>query len=181
MRELYGQMRALAARSLEAERPGHTLQATALVHEVLLKLMGPREVPWQSRAHFYHAAAEAMRQVLIDHARTKRRVKRGGGQAERVELGEVAGLASAGEDDREVDHVALDRAFRRLASQEPRLAEVVRLRFYVGLGVGEAAQVLGVSERTVKSDWAFAKAWLQRELGYTDDDNHTDRESRDHE
>lgn len=163
---VYAQLRAVAQQRLAEERRGHTLQATALVHEVYLKLVGPREVAWEGRGHFYAAAAEAMRQVLLDHAKARGRVKRGGG-AGRVEFGEAATLGGPGEagegPDRE-DFVALDDAIRRLASRDPRMAEVVRLRYYAGLEIAEVARVLGVSERTVKNDWAFARAWLEREL-----------------
>jgi RNA polymerase sigma factor (TIGR02999 family) len=164
MRDVYPQIRALAAHHLAAERPGHTLQATALVHEAFLKLMGPRDVPWQGRGHFYRAAADAVRQVLVDHARGRRCLKRGGDVA-RAELSDDAMLVhpeTPHEDG--IDHIALDDAFLRLSDRDSRLADVVRLRYYAGLSVAETALVLGVSERTVKSDWAFARAWLEREL-----------------
>jgi RNA polymerase sigma-70 factor, ECF subfamily len=163
---VYEQLRKAAQLRLSGERAGHTLQATALVHEAYLKLVGLRDLPWQGRAHFYAAAAEAMRQVLLDHARARGRVKRGGGLG-RIDLDDVATLGGPiAEDhrpDRE-DFVALDDAIRRLGSRDPRMAEVVRLRFYAGLEISEVALLLGVSERTVKNDWAFAKAWLEREM-----------------
>jgi RNA polymerase sigma factor (TIGR02999 family) len=163
---VYDQLRKAAQLGLAGERAGHTLQATALVHDVYLKLVGPRDLPWQGRAHFYAAAAEAMRQVLLDHAKARGRVKRGGG-LERINLDETATLggpvAENFSPDRE-DFVALDEAIRRLASRDPRMAEVVRLRFYAGLEISQVAFVLGVSERTVKNDWSFARAWLEREM-----------------
>jgi len=163
---VYEQLRKAAQLGLAGERAGHTLQATALVHEAYLKLVGPRNLPWQGRAHFYAAAAEAMRQVLLDHAKARGRAKRGGGIA-RIDLDDAVTLGgpAADEDgpDRE-DFVALDDAIRRLAERDPRMAEVVRLRFYAGLEIAQVAGVLGVSERTVKNDWAFAKAWLEREV-----------------
>jgi RNA polymerase sigma factor (TIGR02999 family) len=163
---VYDQLRKVAQKGLGHERAGHTLQATALVHEAYLKLVGPRELPWQGRAHFYAAAAEAMRQVLLDHAKARRRLKRGGG-LQRIDLDNVAtiigSVAEEHSPDRE-DFIALDDAIRRLASRDPRMAEVVRLRFYAGLEISQVAYMLSISERTVKNDWAFAKAWLEREL-----------------
>lgn len=170
--EVYAQLRAAAQRAIAGERAGHTLTATALVHEAYLKLVGPREVPWRDRAHFYAAAAEAMRRVLLDHAKARGRMKRGGG-ARWVDLdrssinllaeggdGGVADTAS----ESALDFFALEEAIRRLEQRDPRMGQVVRLRFYAGLEIAHVAAVLGVSERTVKSDWAFAKAWLEREL-----------------
>jgi RNA polymerase sigma factor (TIGR02999 family) len=161
---VYEQLRRQAQLRLAGERAGHTLQATALVHEAYIKLVGPRDLPWQGRAHFYAAAADAMRQVLLDHAKARGRVKRGGG-IERLDLDEIATRGAPVAEDRRPDRedfVALDDAIRRLASRDPRMAEVVRLRFYAGLEISEVALVLGVSERTVKNDWAFARAWLER-------------------
>jgi RNA polymerase sigma-70 factor, ECF subfamily len=177
---VYEQLRKAAQVRLAGERAGHTLQATALVHEAYLKLVGLRDVPWHGRAHFYAAAAEAMRQVLLDHAKARRRVKRGGGLA-RIHLDDVATLGEpVAKDlppDRE-DFVALDDAIRRLASRDPRMAEVVRLRFYAGLEISQVALVLDVSERTVKSDWAFARAWLEREMKSASGALQDDRPSR---
>lgn len=163
---VYDQLRKVAQRHMAGERRDHTLSATALVHEAYLRLVGPREVAWAGRAHFYAAAAEAMRRVLLDHAKSRGRMKRGGGLG-RVDLDDAAtfgGPRAENNEPDEADFVALDEAVCRLASRDTRMAEVVRLRFYVGLGVTDVALVLGVSERTVKSDWAFAKAWLEREL-----------------
>lgn len=153
---------------MAAERAGHTLSATALVHEAFLKIHGERDVPWEGRGHFYAAAAEAMRRVLLDHAKARGRVKRGGGRA-RVNLEAVAITldgpgAETAEPEDGADCVALEEAICRLEERDPRVAQVVRLRFYAGLEIAQAALALGVSERTVKNDWAFARAWLEREL-----------------
>jgi RNA polymerase sigma factor (TIGR02999 family) len=156
---VYDQLRAVAQQRMGGERPGHTLQATALVHEAFLRLVGPRELPWHSQAHFYAAAAEAMRRILVDHARTRKREKRGGSRS-RVALN-VVDLA-ASEDCEEI--LALDEAFRRLEQQEPEMAAVVRLRFYAGLSVDQTAEALDLSPRTVDRRWKFARAWLFREL-----------------
>ncbi len=166
---VYEQLRRAARAELAGERAGHTLSATALVHEAYLKLVGPRDVPWNGRAHFYSAAAEAMRRILIDHAKTRGRVKRGGGLAQ-FELDEDLSLSITGRDPEHEhasggpDYVALDEAICRLSERDPRMGQVVRLRFYAGLGIAETALALGISERTVKNDWAFARAWLAREL-----------------
>ena len=156
---VYDQLRAVAQQRMAGERAGHTLQATALVHEAFLRLVGPREIPWQSQAHFYAAAAESMRRILVDHARAKGRVKRGGKQ-QRVALN-VLDLAQA-ENSEEI--LALDDAFGRLEQQEPEAAEVVRLRFFAGLSVDQTAEALGLSSRTIDRRWKFARAWLFREL-----------------
>lgn len=161
---VYAQLRAAAARAMAAERRDHTLQPTALVHEAYLKLLGPREKPWAHRAHFYAAAAEAMRQILIDRARARGRRKRGGGGVGvKHPLDEAPTLAESGVDDSH-DFIALDAAICRLELQDPRAAQVVRLKFYAGLTIEQIACALDLSERTVKNDWAFARAWLEREL-----------------
>lgn len=154
---IYAQLRSLAQRHMAGERTDHTLQATALVHEAYLKLVGPREIPWQSEAHFYCAAAEAMRQVLLDHAKGKGRQKRGSGAA-RLPLN-VADLALA---DNSEEILALDEALCRLEVQEPEAASIVRLRFYAGLSVDQTAKALGMAPRTVDRRWKFARAWLYR-------------------
>ena len=162
---VYAQLRASAQKAMAGERAGHTLGATALVHEAYIRLAGERDVPWRGRGHFYAAAAEAMRRVLLDHAKARGRAKRGGG-AVRVELDTA--LLDAGQSEtpnnNATDFLALDDAIRRLEERDPRMGQVVRLRFYAGLEIAHVALALGVSERTVKSDWAFAKAWLEREL-----------------
>jgi len=152
---VYDELRALARAQLRHERPDHTLQATALVHEAYLRLLGGTQPPWNDRQHFFRAAAEAMRRILIEHARKRGRVKRGGKRV-RVEL---TGVDLASEQD--LDQIlALDDAFRRLEEEDPEAADVVRLRFFAGLSVEETAQATGLSERTVKREWAFARAWL---------------------
>ncbi len=151
---VYDQLRAVAQRALTAERPDHTLEATALVHEAYLKLVGEREIPWASRAHFYVAAAEAMRRILLDHARARGRVKRGGGRA-RLTLSDVTDLATKPD-----EIVRFDDAFRRLEGESPEAAAIVRLRFFAGLSVEQTAEALGVSTSTVDRRWAFARAWL---------------------
>ncbi|MFG0283204.1 MAG: ECF-type sigma factor [Phycisphaerales bacterium JB039] len=156
---VYDQLRAIAQRAMASERPDHSLQATALVHEAYLRLVGDREVPWSSKAHFYVAAAEAMRRILIDHARRKGRRKRGGGRP-RMGLQSVADLAT--EDAGEV--LRFDAVFRRLEAESAEAAAVVRLRFYAGLTIDQTAAALGVSPNTVDRRWAFARAWLFRAM-----------------
>jgi RNA polymerase sigma factor (TIGR02999 family) len=154
--QVYTQLRAIAQRQLHQERPGHTLQATALVHEAYLRLAGAG-IPWSSPAAFYTAAAEAMRRILIEHARKRNRIKRGG-DARRLDL-DLSHVAEL--DDTDPDRiVALDDAFRRLEGADPRAASVVALRFYAGLTIEQTAAALGLSERTVKREWEFARAWL---------------------
>jgi RNA polymerase sigma factor (TIGR02999 family) len=175
---VYEQLQKAAQVQMALERCDHTLSATILVHEAYLKLVGPRDLPWQGRAHFYAAAAEAMRQVLLDHARARGRVKRGGGLG-RIDLDDTATLGGPVADDTDPeDFVALDDAIRRLATKDPRMAEVVRLRFYAGLEISQVATVLNVSERTVKNDWAFAKAWLEREMKSEVGAEKSDRDER---
>jgi RNA polymerase sigma factor (TIGR02999 family) len=142
------------------ERRDHTLQATALVHEAYAKLVGANDIPWSGRAGFFHAASEAMRRILIDHARRRNARKREGG-AVRILLHDVADLAAA-EDSAEI--LAFDEAFVRLEQDHPQAAAVVRLRFYAGLGVEEVAEALSVSARTVNREWTFARAWLHAAL-----------------
>lgn len=166
---LYSQLRAAAQQQMNSERQGHTLSATALVHEAYLRLAGTREQPWQGHGHFYAAAVEAMRRVLLDHAKARHRVKRGGdsgGKASpraRVDLEQAATLI-ADQSENSPDYVAIDDAICRLGGVGPRVAEIVRLRFYAGLSTAQIAEVLDVSERTVTNDWAFAKAWLTKDL-----------------
>jgi RNA polymerase sigma factor (TIGR02999 family) len=157
---VYGQLRAIAQERMAMERRDHTLQATALVHEAYVKLVGADEIPWSGRAGFFSAATEAMRRILIDHARRRGSEKRGGRVA-RIALREVADLASA-DDPGEI--VAFDEAFLRLEEQHPEVAKVVRLRFYAGLTVEETAKVLAISPRTVNREWTFARAWLHEEF-----------------
>ena len=167
---LYDELRALAQARMAKENVGHTLQATALVHEAYLRLAGSgstgdREVRFANRAHFFHAAAEAMRRILIEHARKRGAAKRGGGgdgegTAKRVPLN-VLDLAQTPDSDQ---ILAFDEAIERLAIEMPQAASVVRLRFYAGVSVDETAEALGVSPRTVDREWTYARAWLFRFL-----------------
>jgi RNA polymerase sigma factor (TIGR02999 family) len=160
LKALYPELRRLAASLMRRERADHTLQATALVHEAYMKLVDPSRASWESRAHFLGVAARAMRQILVDHARARAAVKRGGGW-QRITLD--TGLGS--DPDREVAVLALHDALGRLAAVDPRAARGVELRVFGGLTVEETAHVLCVSKRTVDSDWAMARLWLARELG----------------
>jgi RNA polymerase sigma factor (TIGR02999 family) len=159
IRAVYAELRRMADRYLRMERLDHTLQPTALVHEAYLRLIDQTKVNWQNRAHFLGVAAQMMRRILVDHARTKYRDKRGGG-AIRVSLDETVNL-SKGQPD---DLVALDDAMKRLATIDARKSRVVELRFFGGLSVEETAEVLGVSPQTVLRDWRLAKAWLYEEI-----------------
>jgi RNA polymerase sigma factor (TIGR02999 family) len=160
---VYGELHRLASAQMRHERADHTLQTTALVHEAYLRMLGGQNPPWNDRAHFFRAAAEAMRRILIEHARKHRRIKRGGDRA-RVSL---SGLNLGVTEDSDTI-LALDDALRRLDKQDPRVADVVRLRFFAGLSVGETAKALEVSERTVKREWSFARAWLFDAVGGTE-------------
>lgn len=160
LRLVYDELRRQAHRYLSRERPGHTLQTTALVHEVFLKLNKQEKLKFESQSHFFAIAAKLMRQILIDYARTKHRAKRGGSQ-DKVSL-ENALTMGVGETN--FDLLALDEALTRLAVKEEHLANIVELRFFSGLTVDDTAEVLGISNATVKRDWQMAKAWLQREL-----------------
>lgn len=154
---VYGELRRLASRRLRGERHAVTLQPTALVHETFLRLVG-RRIDWQGRVHFFAVAAKAMRQVLVDHARRRRALKRGGG-ALLVSIGQAEGRPQ-----RQLDLVALDESLEQLAALDPRQSEVVELRFFGGLSVEETAEVLRVSPATVKREWSVARAWLFRQM-----------------
>jgi len=157
---VYDELRRLAAAKLAQENPGQTLQPTALVHEAFLRLMGGDQgANWQHRGHFFAAAAEAMRRILVENARRKKRLRHGGGR-HRVELTEVE-LADQHRTD---SLLALDVALERLAAVEPEVAKVVELRYFAGLTAEQAAEALGISLRTAKRHWAFAKAWLYQQL-----------------
>ncbi len=156
---VYDQLRAIAHRQMSQERIGHTLQATALVHEAYARL-ADAGVKWSGPAGFYHAAAEAMRRILIDHARAKATDKRGGG-LRALELDDVLDLAAANDP---AQVMSLDRALSRLEMEDARAAEVVRLRFFAGLTIDQTATALGQSRRTVLRDWEFSRAWLVEEL-----------------
>ena len=160
---VYDELRRLAASNLARESPGQTLQATALVHEAYLRLVGASEPRFETRGHFFTAAAEAMRRILIDRARSKGRQKRGGG-ARRLELNELD-LAMPPPDD---DLLALDEALARLEEEDRTKAELVKLRFFAGLSVEQAAAALGISRATADRYWSFARAWLFHEIAGTD-------------
>ena len=160
---VYEQLRAAAQNYLRREHRGHTLQATALVHEAWLKLVGPRDVPWQNRAHFYAAAAEAMRRILVDHARSKAAASRGGPDARRAAV-DLTSLPDPASERESAGFLILDEAIARLHSVDPDAAAVVRLRYFAGLSVDETASALGVSAPTVKRAWAFARGWLKEAI-----------------
>jgi RNA polymerase sigma factor (TIGR02999 family) len=159
---VYDELRRLAARYLAGERPGHTLQPTALVHEAYIKLVDLTRVDWQGRTHFFAVGARVMRNLLIDHARGRGRAKRGG-NLQRVTL--VGNVQPFGGADLDLDRLlVVDEALQRLAELDERQARVVELRFFGGLTVPEVSHFLGVSQRTVEGDWTHARAWLLREL-----------------
>ena len=154
---VYDELRRLAGQKLARERPGQTLDATALVHEAYLRLIGPTdEVRWDNRGHFFAAAAEAMRRILVDRARHKQTRKAGGGRR-RLDLDDIEPASEEGSD----DLLALDEALRQLEARDPRKAELVKLRFFAGLNVEQAAAALGVSTSTAEKDWAYARSWLR--------------------
>jgi RNA polymerase sigma factor (TIGR02999 family) len=156
---VYEELRRLAQWQMSREAPGQTLQATALVHEAWLRLAGNGNDHWEGRRHFFGAAAEAMRRILIDNARRKQAIRHGGG-LHRTELDDLQ-LAAGAPDD---ELLAVDEALDALAAHDQRKAELVKLRYFVGLTLKEAAKILGLSERTAKRDWAYARAWLYREI-----------------
>jgi RNA polymerase sigma factor (TIGR02999 family) len=157
---VYDELRKLAAQKLAHEKPGQTLQATALVHEAYLRLVDTEQAQrWHGRGHFFAAAAEAMRRILVDQARHKKSA-RAGGQHRRVELPAECQAATS----RNIDLLALDEALDRLACLDPRKAELVKLRYFAGFTLREAAQTLGIAESTADADWAYAKSWLRLEL-----------------
>jgi RNA polymerase sigma factor (TIGR02999 family) len=165
---LYEDLKRVAGRLLAQERASHTLQATALVHEAYVRLVGDApEAPWDGRGHFFAAAAEAMRRILVDQARRKRS-QRAGGDWPRIELSQVDPEIPGPQ----LDLLALDEALQRLATRDPRAAELVKLRFFGGLTVPEAATVLGVSVATAENDWAYAKSWLKLQLSPADREPH---------
>lgn len=155
---VYAQLRELARQKMAQERDGHTLQTTALVHEAYLRLFGEGQVRFESRQHFFRAAAEAMRRILIEHARARGRVKRGG-RSRRVPLD----LADAAAELNRDDILALDDLIDKLEQKSPDAATVVRMRFYVGLSIDETAAALALNPRTVDREWKYARAWLFRE------------------
>ncbi len=164
---VYDELRKLAAARLVHEKPGQTLQATALVHEAYLRLVGDRklgtkELAWNSRGHFFAAAAEAMRRILIEQARRKRALKAGGGR-QRLEAEKIVDLAEEPLADR-LDILALDEALKKLEQKSPRQAELVKLRYFAGLTLDEAADALGLAASTASADWVYAKSWLRLEM-----------------
>lgn len=161
---VYAELHRLAHRYMGREKTGHTLQTSALVNEAYLRLIDAKAVPWQSRAHFFAVSARIMRRILVDFARQRRNLKRGG-DARRTTLDE--GMAISG--DRSADLLALDEALQRLAALSPRQSQVVELRYFGGLTEEEAAESLRVSPRTVRHDWSLARTWLFRELGRNGD------------
>ena len=159
---VYDELRRLAAAKLANEKPGQTLQATALVHDAYMRLVGPADCEpqqWNSRGHFFAAAAEAMRRILVENARRKGSLKRGSDR-QRIELSAVEPAIAVPDD----DILALNEALVKLESQDPRKAQLVKLRFFTGLTNEQAAQVLGISTSTADNDWAYARCWLRLEL-----------------
>ncbi|MEO8131665.1 MAG: sigma-70 family RNA polymerase sigma factor [Bryobacteraceae bacterium] len=156
---VYGELHRLAKRYLRRERSDHTLQSTALVHEAYLRVVDQKGVQWQNRAHFFAVAAQMIRRILVDHARTHNAEKRGGGAC-KLELNEAIGVPQR----RDLNLVALDDAINTLAEMDPQQGRIVELRFFGGLSIEETAEVLSISPATVKRDWAVAKAWLYRDL-----------------
>lgn len=158
---LYDELRALAASKLAREKPGNSIQATSLVHQAWLRLVGSDvDMHWNGRGHFFGAAARAMQRILVENARRKKSLK-AGGEFDRVELSRVAAEVRG----RSEDVLAVNEALSKLEAQDPRKAELVRLRFFAGLTLEEAARALDVSISTVKKDWAYSKAWLRVEMG----------------
>ncbi len=160
---VYEELRRLAAHKMSQEPPGQTLQATALVHEAYIRLVGSETQKWSSRAHFFNAAAEAMRRILIDNARRKQQLKHGNAN-NKIELDDADIVI----EDSSIDHIALDEALTKLAKEEPDVSELVKLRYFAGLTLNEVASVLGVSNRTADRYWKYAKAWLYQEMSIGD-------------
>jgi len=156
---VYEELRRIARRHMRAEDGAHTLQATALVNSVYIRLIDQKRVNWQNRAHFFGAAAQIIRRVLVDHARARHRLKRGG-NALKVSLNDGMSIPKA----IEIDVVAVDEALSRLAKFDPQLGRIIELRFFGGLSIEETAEALNISSATVKRDWSTARAWLYREM-----------------
>ena len=159
---VYEELRRLAAQKMSRETPGQTLQATALVHEAYIRLVGSDARSWANRAHFFAAAAEAMRRILIENARRKQRLKHGADRR-RIDINDVD-IAIEGPS---IDLVALDEALSKLSEEDPESAELVKMRFFAGLTLDQVAAVLGISRRTVDRNWAYAKAWLYQQITKT--------------
>lgn len=156
---VYDEFRKMARHFMKQEGPDVTLEPTALVHEAFLRLVNQDRVEWQGKTHFFAVGAQIMRRLLVDHARSRKRLKRGGGRT-RLALNEDIALA----DEREADVLALEEALEKLSELDERQARIVEMRYYGGLTVAQVAEVLGVSKRTVEGDWTVARAWLKREL-----------------
>lgn len=156
---VYEELRRIARRRLRAERPDHTLESAALVHEAYFRLLEAEAPSWQDRAHFFGVAAQLMRHILVDHARHRRAAKRGGGEPRLTLDTKIALMRKP-----EVDLLALDDALNRLASLDPQQSRIIEMRFFGGLSIEETATVLDISPATVKREWATARAWLQREM-----------------
>ncbi|MDQ4120918.1 MAG: sigma-70 family RNA polymerase sigma factor [Acidobacteriota bacterium] len=161
---VYDELHRQAHRYLRGERPNHTLQTTALINEAYLRLIGQKSIEWQNRAHFFGLAANMMRRILVDYAKTKQRLKRGGSN-ETLPLQDALSIAAeTNSEAAKIDLIALDTALDRLAAKDARLARIVELRYFSNLTVEETAEVLKISEMTVKRDWNVAKAWLHKEI-----------------
>jgi RNA polymerase sigma factor (TIGR02999 family) len=160
---VYEELRLLASQKMSRERPGQTLQPTALVHEAYIRLVGAEAVNWKGHTHFFAAAAEAMRRILIENARRKKRLRHGGGR-HRVEM-QDADLAIEVPAD---ELIALDEALAKFAEEEPAVAELVKIRYFAGLTLEQAAEILGIARRTADRHWAYARAWLHREIAKGD-------------
>jgi RNA polymerase sigma factor (TIGR02999 family) len=160
---VYDQLRGAARHQFAGERAGHTLSATVLVHEAYLKLIGPRDVPWASRGHFYAAAAEAMRRILIDHARAKAAGIRGGSEARRAAV-QLSSLPDTESEAQSAGFLILDEAITRLDRVDKEAATVVRLRYFAGLSIEQTAAAMGISAPTVKRSWVFARGWLKEAI-----------------
>lgn len=156
---VYEELRRLAGQYLSAENPGHTLQPTALVHEAYLSLVKEPESDWQNRVHFFAVAAQAMRRILVDHARSRRALKRGGDRR-KLPLDEARSIALEPEE----YLLAMDEALRKLSTQDPQQSRIIELRFFAGLTLEETASLLGISVKTVQRDWIMARGWLHREV-----------------
>jgi RNA polymerase sigma factor (TIGR02999 family) len=159
---VYNELRRIAARYLHSERTGHTLQTTALVHEAYLRLVDETRIQWQGRAHFFGVAATVIRNILVDHARTNKAAKRGGG-AQKLSLDEALAVAAG----QETDILAVDDALQALSKIDRQQGRIVELRFFAGLTIEETAEVLRISPSTVKRDWILAKTWIYRELSHS--------------
>ncbi len=160
---VYQELRRLATQKLAREKPGQTLQATALVHEAFIRLVGDESAGWDSRTHFFAAAAEGMRRILVESARRKARLKHGGGRERRaLQEGDAIAVPPS------IDLIALDDALDKLAQKDPTMARLVQLRFFTGLTVEDAGKMLGISRATADRRWAYARAWLYKEIGPED-------------